>query len=149
MTTYTVLTEDQSDPFAPLNSPLIKALWKNVLAIQEGDGTAPNLLLGYAKKSSAGGIGTYTFAYSANGANIAHGSVVSGSALAPCSAVRNLQIEQGSNTSAGERVFQSNSSGSLAGTWRCMGHYDHQFAESGGDWVGGDAFGGTLFLRLN
>lgn len=79
-----------------------------------------------------GSIGTYVFA-TRNVANDAlQDELRAGSSLVPISAARAY------NPAAG--AYEFNLGTTLAGTWRCMGRYDHQ---------NGNSYGATLWLRIS
>lgn len=147
MTTYTTIPDGDIDQDSPVTQPLMTALRDNPIAIQEGDATAPNLLLGVAAKSAAGGIGTYVFAKSTTASDVGYGSTRAGSALTPTSAL--TAISTGSGTNFDSLNFTLNSGSALSGTWRCMGTYDYSTTLV---WLGSPdyiVYGATLWLRIS
>lgn len=141
MTTYTTVPNTDIDQDSPITQPLMTALRDNPLAIQEGDASAPNLLLGVAAKSAADGVGTYVFARSTTTSDVAYGSTRAGSALVPTSAFSwgDLDFVDPVTLTAGS---------ALSGTWRCMGNYDYQFSGTATD-SGKSIQGATLWLRIS
>ena len=138
MTTYTAIPNSDVDEDSPLSTALMSALRDNVLAIQEGDVSAPSILSGAIAGAAAGAIGTYVFATSSTGSNVSFGNTRAGSALKPTSAA----AAHTRNTSEGNWNFIDGSA--LSGTWRCMGYYDDTVAN--GD---GTIDGATLWLRIS
>jgi len=120
MTTYTTIPDGDIDQDSPVTQPLMTALRDNVLAIQEGDASAPSILEGAIAGSPAGGIGTYALC-STGGIGLTIGQTIAGSSL-------DYAAANGSN------------SGVPSGTWRCMG-----FALDGSS----NEATTTLFLRIS
>lgn len=82
MTTYTAITDTETGFEKPLTISLVRRLRDNALAIQEGDATAPNLLLAIAAKYSAGAIGTHALlCYPSASVTITAGDNIAGSNL--------------------------------------------------------------------
>lgn len=106
MTTYTDVTDTETGFEKPVTISIIRRLRDNPLAIQEGDATAPNVMLGVAAKSALGGVGTHTFCIRV---------VASGSA----------PITAGTSYSGSElRYSDANSQtggATPSGTWRALG----------------------------
>ena len=136
MTTYTAIPNGDIDQDSPVTQPLLTALRDNVLAIQEGDPTAPKLQFAAMDTwfTTAGAVGTYVFAKRGTGtADVAFGSTLAGSNLVPTSAF----------TSYSSGTPATLNPAALSGTWRCMGEYDHTIA------TGGVAGGSTLWMRIS
>lgn len=138
MTTYTAIPNSDVDEDSPLSTALMSALRDNVLAIQEGDVSAPSILSGVIAGAAAGAVGTYVLATSSTASNVSFGNTRAGSALYPTS----VASAHARNTSEGSWDFADGSA--LSGTWRCMGHYDDTVAN--GD---GLMSGSTLWLRIS
>lgn len=84
MTTYTDVTDTETGFEKPVTISIIRRLRDNPLAIQEGDATAPNVMLGVAAKSALGGVGTHAFCIrkvTGAGAAVTAGTSYSGSEL--------------------------------------------------------------------
>jgi hypothetical protein len=87
---------------------------------------------------SAGAVGTYVFARSVTiTTDVAFGSTRAGSALAPTSAQQ--------RTLASVNAYFFNTGSALSGTWRAMGTYDYEAADTNGN----RTFGATLWLRIS
>lgn len=137
MATYRTIaaTEDAVESF--ITAELADAWTNNVLAIAEGDATAPKIQFAALDTwfTTAGAVGTYVFAKRGTGtADVAFGSTIAGSSLVPTSAVTAVSVS-GSAT--------ADAAAALSGTWRCMGQYDHVFA------TGGTYNGATLWMRIS
>lgn len=61
MATYTAITDTETGFEKPVTISLMRRLRDNPLAIQQGDATAPNIMVGVVAKSTSGSIGTYAF----------------------------------------------------------------------------------------
>jgi len=154
MANWTTITDAALEPGKPIRSVDGLALRDNVTALAEGAAGAPgiaraalidypwgnedirnstlgaekfqsgaterNWVLGRTSDAAGGAVGTYAFAEADAGAASAFGDSISGSRLTP------------SNVAV-------NSSGSVSGTWRCMG-----FA-----YGGTGSAGTTLWLRIS
>ena len=145
MATWTTITDAALEPGKPIRSVDGLALRDNVTAFAEGAAGAPKIknaavntgvlgaekfqtgtterdwVLGRTSDAAGGAVGTYAFAESGLGPASGFGDSISGSRLTP------------SNVAA-------SSSGSVSGTWRCMGRTD------------GTTFGSTattLWLRIS
>ena len=139
MATWTTITDAALEPGKPIRSVDGLALRDNAIAIAEGAAGAPkiqnaamdansvdnanvvngnlgaekfqsggterNWVLGRTSDAGAGAVGTYAFAQVEPGYNPGFGDPISGSKLKP------------SNVAL-------NTSGSVSGTWRCMGSTD-------------------------
>jgi len=145
MTTWTNITDASLEPGKPLRSIDLLALRDNPIALSEGSPGAPatasasladypwgaedfqtgtderDWVLGRTSGAAAGAVGTYAFAQADAGPNSVFGDSISGSRLAPSDVNLNL-------------------SGSVSGTWRCMG-------STGGG--GSGSAGTTLWLRIS
>ena len=144
MTTWTNITDASLEPGKPLRSIDLLALRDNPIALSEGSPGAPatasasladypwgaedfqtgtderDWVLGRTSGAAAGAVGTYAFAQADAGTTSVFGDSISGSRLTPSS-------------------VEVNSSGSVSGTWRCMGIA-----------YGGTGSGGTtLWLRIS
>jgi hypothetical protein len=136
MATWTTITDAALEPGKPIRSVDGLALRDNVTALAEGAAGAPRIenaamdtdsvdnanvvdatlgsekfqtgtderdwVLGRTSGAAAGAVGTYAFAQADSGTTSGFGDSISGSRLTPSS-------------------VEANSSGSLSGTWRCMG----------------------------
>jgi hypothetical protein len=128
MTTYTAITDAETGFEKPVTISLMRRLRDNPLAIQQGDATAPNILLGVVAKSALGGVGTHAFCIRA---------VVSSSA----------PITAGTSYSGSELRYSGADSqtggGTPSGTWRALG-------TAGTKTVGGTSYSyATLFQRIS
>ena len=145
MATWTTITDATLEPGKPIRSVDGLALRDNVTAFAEGAAGAPKIknaavntgvlgaekfqtgtterdwVLGRTSGAAAGAVGTYAFAQADAGPNSVFGDSISGSRLAPSDVNLNL-------------------SGSVSGTWRCMG-------STGGG--GSGSAGTTLWLRIS
>lgn len=105
MADYNIINDTETDPEAPLRSSLFKRMVANPIAISEGALGAPRIafeaLGGWY--TTAGGIGTFAFASRTTGGTSSFGNTIAGSSLTLVNATG----------VAG--------SGSLTGTWRCLG----------------------------
>lgn len=113
----------------------------NDATVQTTAGGAVNTttVLAATAGASAGAVGTYCFARSAAGSNIAFGSTIAGSSLRPQSAAYGFAINQAANNG----FFTDGAA--QTGTWRAMGTYTYSFtAGCGNDWRGA-----TLWLRIS
>lgn len=119
MTTYRAIAASEVDADSPVTATLMQALVNNLLAVQEGDATAPDLTWAAVAPGLADmvgdDVGSFTFAfYSAGGATaIAYGDTVAGSTLTPASVMDD----------SGGVGFKISNSGTptLSGTWTCWG----------------------------
>ena len=130
MTTYTAITDAETGFEKPVTISLMRRLRDNPLAIQQGDATAPNLLLGVAAKTGLAGIGTMAWLRLTSGALITAGSTYAGS---------DLQYAGVESTSAGSPFNLRGSEGgaTTSGTWRALGH------------ANGSQYRATLFMRIS
>lgn len=120
MATWTTITDSVLEPLKPIRSVDGLALRDNPIAIAEGAAGAPRIAAGALQTGNperdwvlartadagAGVVGTYAFAFIINqqgSDNVGFGTTFAGSGLRP--------------TSAGGTT----GTGSLSGTWRCMG----------------------------
>lgn len=113
----------------------------NDATVQSTAATAPTTtqVLNATAGASAGAVGTYCFARSAAGNNIAFGSTIAGSSLRPQSAAYGFAINQASSNG----FFTDGAA--QTGTWRAMGTYTNSFIVGcGNDWRGA-----TLWLRIS
>ena len=98
---------------------------------------------------TAGAVGTFVFARSTAGSDIAFGSTIAGSSLVPTSAAAGFDDIAGMDDKGAANYFDSGSA--LAGTWRCLGYYDHQSIDlDTSDTTGGGVsyfYGATLWQR--
>jgi hypothetical protein len=129
MTTYTAITDTETGHQKPTTISLIRRLRDNALAIQQGDATAPSLLLGIAAKAAAGGVGTYAFCSTIGGSGFTAGTTYAGSGLKFSGVV--------STSPSPYPADISNTGASPSGTWRAMGT------------ATGSTAHGTLFLRIS
>lgn len=115
MTTYTAITNTETGFEKPLTISLVRRLRDNALAIQEGDATAPNLLLGVGAKYSAGAIGTIALlCYKFPSVTITAGDNIAGSNL----------FYVGFYTVSGSSPFLAQyvvTGGVQSGTWKALG----------------------------
>lgn len=98
---------------------------------------------------TAAGVGTFVFARSTAGADVSFGSTIAGSSLVPTSAVAGFK-DVGDMDSGATSYFDSGSA--LAGTWRCLGHYDHESIDLNTGAAGSDVsyfYGATLWQRVS
>lgn len=124
MTTYTAITDTDTGFEKPITISLMRRLRDNPLAIQQGDATAPNILLGVAAKTALSGIGTYAFCRYVGGSspwNVTAGTNYAGGGL---------RYTDAASTSG---------FGTPSGTWKAMA--------SAASTVGGSE--GTLFVRIS
>lgn len=131
MTTYVTVTDTETGHQKPLTISLVRRLRDNALAIQEGDATAPNLLLAVAAKATAGGVGTYAFLSRV----VAFGSFVAGTTYAGS----NLKYS-GVHSQTGAAPYAADigiAGATPSGTWRAMGSAADNTAIA------------TLFLRIS
>ena len=153
MATWTTITDATLEPGKPIRSVDGLALRDNVTALAEGAAGAPKIqnaamdtnsvdnanvvnatlgaekfqtgtterdwVMGRTSNAAGGAVGTYAFAQADAGPASGFGDSISGSRLTP------------SNVAV-------NSSGSVSGTWRCMGSTDGNFESSST----------TLWLRI-
>ena len=115
MTTYTTVTDTETGFEKPVTISLVRRLRDNPLAIQEGDATAPNLLLGIAAKYSAGAIGTHALlCYPSASVSITAGDNIAGS---------NLRYVGLYTTTASSPFIPEyvTSGGTPSGTWKALG----------------------------
>ena len=153
MATWTTITDATLEPGKPIRSVDGLALRDNVTALAEGAAGAPKIknaavntgvlgaekfqtgtterdwVLARTSDTTAGNVGTYAFLRLSSTSNTNYGanSTLSGSSLAY------------SNSS------ESNS-GSLSGTWRCMGYSPNTFVGGGSN--ADDSRTATLWLRI-
>lgn len=123
---------------------ILRALRDNLIASFEGAVGAPRLQLAALDDgfTTAGGLGSYVFAYHTGG-DVAFGATVAGSTLLPTSAARSVSSSGSASVGAG---FSSGTA--LSGTWRCMGHFD-QTVTASGDPSGHITLGGAaLWIRI-
>lgn len=129
MTTYTAIPNADVDQDSPVTQPLMTALRDNVLAIQEGDPTAPKIRdaaldTGAATAAGIAWVGLRT-------AGLAVGAVGS---YAMMTFSANTTATQGT-THAASTLRYSNASGANAGnipsgTWRLMGQTQNASAQA-------------------
>ena len=129
MATWTTITDAALEPGKPIRSVDGLALRDNVTALAEGAAGAPKIqnaavntgvlgaekfqtgtterdwVMGRTSNAAGGAVGTYAFAQVEAGFTPGFGDSISGSVLSP------------SNVAL-------NTSGSVSGTWRCMGSTD-------------------------
>lgn len=114
-----------------------RALRDNLIAVAEGDPSAPSILPNIAANAAADGIGTYVWArMTGSPADTSYGTTRSGSNLSPTSA-----FAGGGNLTTAPGTLDTGSA--LSGTWRCMGTLD-QNAPGNANWIGA-----TLWLRIS
>lgn len=129
MTTFMTVTDTETGHQKPLTISLVRRLRDNALAIQEGDATAPSLLIGIAAKAMAGGVGTYAFC-----ATIGTGAVTAGTTYAG-SGLKFSGVFSSSVSPFPADI--ANTGAAPSGTWRAMGTAS-----------GANAYA-TLFLRIS
>ena len=123
---YIPITEEQSNPFAPLTSELIKQLRDNPIAIAAGLSGAPRIerpAIG-SWYFTTGGVGTYALLGDTVGSRL---------------------TEAGTSRPGSDLRYSSasgSSSGTPSGTWRSMGR-------SSGGTGGGVGLNTTLWLRIS
>jgi hypothetical protein len=142
MTAFTTISNALVAVGAKPFATTIQALRDNILAIQEGDPTAPKIQFAALDTwfTTAGAVGTYAFATRGTGtADVAFGSTLAGSSLVPTSAATSVP----GTISGSAATFVPGSA--LSGTWRCMGTYDHNAAFGGGS----NMVGATLWMRIS
>lgn len=130
MATWTDPATIPTNPNDPLTSEFGTAALENPEALAEGAAGAPRVIYG------AKTVGAYTFGYSTAG-DQGPGDTVAGSTLRATSALRGMP---GSSFTGGWAFTQS---GTLPGTWECMG----EFTETDTSWA--EANGSTLWLRIS
>lgn len=130
MTTYTAITDTETGFEKPVTISLMRRLRDNPLAIQQGDATAPNLLLGVAAKTALGGVGTLAWLRLLPTGGITAGSTYAGSDLSYAGVT--------SSTAAPPHALDGTTTGGTpSGTWRALGH-----APAG-------TYRATLFMRIS
>lgn len=130
MTTYTAITDTETGFEKPVTISLMRRLRDNPLAIQEGDATAPNLLLGVAAKTALGGVGTLAWLNLFPTGGITAGTTYAGSDLR----------YSGVSSASGAPPYSlegATTGATPAGTWRALGH-----APAGN-------YRATLFMRIS
>lgn len=135
MADWTVITDSQVDPDAPLTSELAYAWRDNVIAAFEGAVGAPRLAFGALDSwySTAGAVGTYVLATRTGGnADVAFGATLAGSNLSVTGALS--RVEGGTSSDVGV-------GGTLSGTWRAMSIYEAS--------PGGSARSSALWIRIS
>ena len=122
MTTYTAIPNADVDVDSPLSTALITALRDNVLAIQEGDATAPRIdsINAMDHQGVEGAIGTYMLAMGNNSTNTTFdfGDTVAGSQLDPVGLSGDTALTD-FHVSVDKFTVSATAP---AGTWQCMGH---------------------------
>lgn len=113
----------------------------NDATVQTTAGGAVNTttVLAATAGASAGAVGTYAFAKL--NSNLAFGSTVAGSSLAPTAAAYHVYKGSGSGSSATFAVGSA-----LSGTWRAMGTQTYTAA---GPYSDPTIYGATLWLRIS
>lgn len=141
MTAWTTISNALVAVGAKPFATTMQALRDNVIAAFEGDATAvaAGIRLQFpamgAWYSTAGDVGSLAFATRTSGtADVAFGGTLAGSNLSPCSASFANQGSAGGSPTTGA---------SLAGTWRCLGYYDHQSTSLSSN------VGATLWIRIS
>ncbi len=130
MATWTDPATINTSPDSPVTSEFGTAALENPEAIAEGAAGAPRVIYG------AKTVGAYTFGYSTAG-DQGPGDTVAGSTLRATSALR------GMSGAAFTSSWNFTHSGTLSGTWECMGEFTEIEA------AGVDARGSTLWLRIS
>ena len=111
MTTYTAITDAETGFEKPVTISLMRRLRDNPLAIQQGDATAPNLLLGVAAKATLGGVGTLAWCRCGT---VTAGSTYAGSTLEYAGVT--------SPSASSPYVLNGTETGGTpSGTWRALG----------------------------
>jgi len=145
MTTYVTIASTQTDPYAPQDSPLMKALADNPTAITEGASGAPRILdaaLGSTATNTGRNwildrlalmaidtVGSLAFATTQNSLTaVAFGATIAGSNL----------IAVGFQNSGPVA-----SSGALSGTWMALGYKPARATNTPGN------LESTLFIRVS
>ena len=131
MSTYTAIADAEIDVDSPVTQVLLTKYRENMLAIQQGDATAPKVALPAIVDAlsaiSTGAVASYAF-------------------LREPSRVAPKPERVAGSTVAGSLLRYSNASGSLvggtpAGTWRLMGYFPQGSGSSDQDAT-------TLMLRI-
>jgi hypothetical protein len=166
MATWTDVSSTVLEPGDPIRSVDIIAIKENVIALSEGASGAPKILtaaindaavtsgklatgtnerdwvLGRTAGASVGAVGTYAFLATTNTSNAsadAFGATRAGSTLLPAG-----NVSQGENFSGNS--LNGSASGSVSGTWRCMGFSQ---AQQNNDSPSERRPAGTLWLRIS
>lgn len=129
MTTYSTIANSDIDADSPVTTPLLTALRDNPIAITEGSAGAPNIqdaaldttatttgrdwVLARTALTTAGAVGSMAFAQPTDTTSYTFGQTIAGSNLAPAGIV--------DAPTSGGNTQSVHSSGTLSGTWRCMG----------------------------
>lgn len=145
MTTYVSIASTQTDPYAPLDSPLLKALADNPTAITEGASGAPrivdaalgstatntgrNWILARLALMATDTIGSLAWASTPNSLTaVAFGSTIAGSNLTPTGFQNGGPVASGST---------------LSGTWMALGYKPARATNTPGN------LESTLFIRVS
>ena len=138
MTTYTAITDAEIDQDSPITQTLMTKYRDNLIAVLEGDPSAPSILDNIANTSVGGGVGTYAFAMWFNAADgtLNIGDTVAGSQLRPAHVPYSAAM--------GGSVSEFSGS-SLSGTWRCMGFAQNDQRANPTE----NVYARTVFLRIS
>lgn len=138
MAAYTTITDAQVDPEAPITSELMSALRDNLIAVLEGDPSAPSILSNIANTTTGGGVGSYVFAVWLNAADgtLNIGDTVAGSQLRPA------QVPYAASPGGTVSDFSATA---LSGTWRCMGFAQNDARANSSE----NIYARTVFLRIS
>jgi hypothetical protein len=160
MTTYTAIPDANLDPDSPARSIDALALRDNPIAITEGASGAPrvasdlavdwdtggvgataakNWVLAKTAAATAGAVGTYSFAVPTTGAaSYAFGATIAGGSLARAGVYPTVE-------SLSQGILST--SGTLSGSWRCMGYAPFGAPDIPASAPAGDH--ATLWLRIS
>ena len=117
MASYIEITDEETDPGAPVTSELLKKERDNPIAIAEGASGAPRIeFAAMAHGGALGAVGTYAFLSMFAFTGISAGSTYAGSAL------RYHGVRVG--TAEGSYVTTPTTGAAPSGTWRAMGSAD-------------------------
>lgn len=145
MTTYVSIASTQTDPYAPLDSPLMKALAENPTAITEGASGAPRIddaalgstatntgrdwILARLALMATNTVGSLAFAATQNSPTAVNfGSTIAGSSLVPVGFQNGAPVDNG---------------GALSGTWMALGYKPARATNTPGN------LESTLFIRVS
>ena len=133
MASYIEITDEETDPGAPVTSELLKKERDNPIAIAEGASGAPRIqLAAMAHGGALGAVGTYAFLSRSSAASgITAGTTYAGSGLR----YRGVKV----GLSDGGGVLSAIEGGTPSGTWQAMGDVQNS---------AGGTYSATLFIRI-
>lgn len=121
MTTYTAITDAEIDQDSPITQTLMTKYRDNLIAVLEGDPSAPSILDNIANTTIAGGVGSYALlGLATKNVTVLYGETRAGSDLHPMGFATSSDETFNANTVTAASFYARQAS-VRSGTWRCMG----------------------------